>query len=458
MRKLLHVRTIIFLLLFLLPLGLCAQENGNEADSLVWSTGPRSIEEQTAFGMENIDSSVEVCDSLIAECHFLVASFLPSEGNSDGFSSEDMIAVEQSYITLQYAYDAFTDRSALCDAFVIEWRKNLGSIMRLYNSSGTAVFSAYYDPWGVQTVTTNTIGFNRGYCGHEMLNDLQLINMNGRMYDPYVARFLSPDNYVQMPTSAQSFNRYSYCLNNPLKYVDADGELWWLVAGAAIGGIMNLATNSDHIHNIGDFAKYFGAGALAGAAGGYAGGFVAGAIGIGGAIGGAASGLAGGVVSGGILGGENALLNGTDFWQGIGYGSLYGGAIGGVGGFVIGGITSALQGNNFWTGAEPTIVKPDVKWDPNVIPESMRETHNYGPQWQELLNQQNLYYRFPFSFDKQIVNEGQLFKMENGGAIFIAPGSINGTSGFYTIGINYSTGHIYHRCFYELSKFFKQFH
>lgn len=50
--------------------------------------------------------------------------------------------------------------------------------------------------------------------------------MNGRLYDPYIGRFLSPDNYVQLPTSAQSFNRYSYCLNNPLKYTDPSGELF----------------------------------------------------------------------------------------------------------------------------------------------------------------------------------------------------------------------------------------
>ena len=60
---------------------------------------------------------------------------------------------------------------------------HIGSVTRIYNSSGTAVFSAEYDPWGVQTVTTNTIGYrsalcdafimewrkNRSYCGHEML-------------------------------------------------------------------------------------------------------------------------------------------------------------------------------------------------------------------------------------------------------------------------------------------------
>ena len=48
--------------------------------------------------------------------------------------------------------------------------------------------------------------------------------MNGRLYDPILGRFLSPDNYVQMPDYTQNFNRYSYALNNPLVYTDPDGE------------------------------------------------------------------------------------------------------------------------------------------------------------------------------------------------------------------------------------------
>ena len=47
--------------------------------------------------------------------------------------------------------------------------------------------------------------------------------MNGRLYDPLTAQFLSPDNYVQDPTFTQNYNRYIYCLNNPLKYVDPSG-------------------------------------------------------------------------------------------------------------------------------------------------------------------------------------------------------------------------------------------
>ena len=49
--------------------------------------------------------------------------------------------------------------------------------------------------------------------------------MNGRLYDPLVGRFLSADKYVQDPNNSQCYNRYSYCLNNPLKYNDPSGMM-----------------------------------------------------------------------------------------------------------------------------------------------------------------------------------------------------------------------------------------
>jgi RHS repeat-associated protein len=51
-------------------------------------------------------------------------------------------------------------------------------------------------------------------------------NMNARLYDPVIARFFSPDNFVQIPEFTQAYNRYSYCLNNPLKYVDPSGNAY----------------------------------------------------------------------------------------------------------------------------------------------------------------------------------------------------------------------------------------
>ena len=69
-----------------------------------------------------------------------------------------------------------------------------------------------------------------------------LIDMNGRLYDPVLGRFLSPDNYVQMPESSQSFNRYSYCLNNPLKYTDPSGQLFGIGAlGVSSKFMMNAS-------------------------------------------------------------------------------------------------------------------------------------------------------------------------------------------------------------------------
>ena len=66
--------------------------------------------------------------------------------------------------------------------------------------------------------------FDRGFTGHEHLDGFQLINMNGRMYDPVVSRMLAPDNFVQTPDFSQNFNRYSYALNNPLMFTDPSGE------------------------------------------------------------------------------------------------------------------------------------------------------------------------------------------------------------------------------------------
>ncbi|MBR6083423.1 MAG: hypothetical protein IKP62_10970 [Salinivirgaceae bacterium] len=110
-----------------------------------------------------------------------------------------------------------------------------GSIIAAYNSNGTLYKRFAYDPWGrrragdnwtnYQTTTETLI--TRGYCGHEHLDDFGTINMNGRIYDPRLGRFLSPDPYVQAPYNSQNYNRYSYCLNNPLKYTDPTGEKWW---------------------------------------------------------------------------------------------------------------------------------------------------------------------------------------------------------------------------------------
>lgn len=115
---------------------------------------------------------------------------------------------------------------------------NIGSITRIYDGNGDLQFSAKYDPWGKRTNVTNNIGLIRGYTGHEHIWPFGLINMNGRLYDPLVGRFLSTDNFVQEPLNAQNFNRYSYCLNNPLKYNDPSGDFFIFSAITAVTDVI----------------------------------------------------------------------------------------------------------------------------------------------------------------------------------------------------------------------------
>ena len=186
---------------------------------------------------------------------------------------------------------------------------NLGSILSVMDENGAKVFDASYDAWGKQTVTLNTIGLHRGYTGHEMLNEFDIINMNGRLYDPVLGRFFSPDNYVQMPDNSQNFNRYSYCLNNPLKYTDPSGDVFVLddfIAITAMGammGAMNAAMSDKPIWK----------GALLGAASAAATYGIGQLFGVAGSFGhellrAGAHGLSSGVFN---------ALNGDNFWNGL---------------------------------------------------------------------------------------------------------------------------------------------
>jgi RHS repeat-associated protein len=89
-----------------------------------------------------------------------------------------------------------------------------------------------YDPWGARrnpdgqrapAASFNLHVGHREFTGHETIPNVGLVNMNGRVYDPALGRFLSPDPGVQAPMDLQSYNRYSYALDNPLHYTDPTG-------------------------------------------------------------------------------------------------------------------------------------------------------------------------------------------------------------------------------------------
>lgn len=157
----------------------------------------------------------------IEHVHFLYA------GDAHGGSAFAVRTVTQaSSPSVSFSYNSFD---------------HLGSITAVSDEAGQVLDEASggtnasvigYDAWGARRNPSGTAASStsfalppghRGFTGHEAIPNVGLINMNGRVYDPAVGRFLSPDPNIQFPTNAQSYNRYSYVLNNPLRYADPTG-------------------------------------------------------------------------------------------------------------------------------------------------------------------------------------------------------------------------------------------
>jgi RHS repeat-associated protein len=258
-----------------------------------------------------------------------------------------------------------------------------GSILAITDATGAVLEKRLFDAWGnvakVQDGTGNTLNgltiLDRGYTGHEHLQSVGLIHMNGRLYDANLHRFLQPDNYVQDPFNTQNYNRYGYCWNNPFKYTDPSGEWIWILVGAVIGGVVNWVAHGAQFNARGLTA--FGIGAAAGALVGIvgpaaftavgggtagAGGFAAGAIGA--AAGTAASQTV--LTVGNHVAFGDPLMSGKEFIMGVAFGAALGGTINGV---------SALRnGNTFWRGIDVT-----PKVNPiSINPAGLAKTGDYG--------------------------------------------------------------------------------
>lgn len=102
-------------------------------------------------------------------------------------------------------------------------KDHLGSWTTISDSDGIVEQENRFDVWG-GCDDPDHLMFDRGFTGHEHIHGVNLVNMNGRLYDPVTSSMISPDNNIQMPDFSQNLNRYSYCLNNPLSYTDPDGN------------------------------------------------------------------------------------------------------------------------------------------------------------------------------------------------------------------------------------------
>jgi RHS repeat-associated protein len=182
-------------------------------------------------------------------------------------------------------------------------RDALGSTSVVTGETGVVLERLAYEPFGKRRQAAgpqdpgNTIADpigQRGFTNHEHMDELGLINMNGRVYDPMTARFISADPMVQAPMNSQSYNRYSYLWNSPLNGTDPSGYCGGVLgsvgiclddAGNSVADLfhhwINVVHNDPNANMVATIAAawfaqdYVGVGTLGGAAaGGFAGGMV----------------------------------------------------------------------------------------------------------------------------------------------------------------------------------------
>ncbi|MGH8458310.1 MAG: RHS repeat-associated core domain-containing protein, partial [Nevskiales bacterium] len=141
----------------------------------------------------------------------------------DHLGSVDTVTKEDGGIAERFSFDAFGKRRKL------DW---------YFDTDSSELYDAVH-------VTP------RGYTGHEHLDAVGLIHMNGRVYDPIFGRFLSADPFVQFPESTQGLNRYSYVHNNPLSYTDPSGFSIEAILAAIALIIVGEATDTPVLTQIG---------------------------------------------------------------------------------------------------------------------------------------------------------------------------------------------------------------
>src|SRR5688572_8769608 len=98
---------------------------------------------------------------------------------------------------------------------------SLGSAETISTSTGQT-FEQRFDPFGAPDSSNATIT-RAGFTGHAHDNDLGLIDMKGRVYDPLASRFTTADPIVQAPYWSQGMNRYAYVFNDPINATDPSG-------------------------------------------------------------------------------------------------------------------------------------------------------------------------------------------------------------------------------------------
>jgi RHS repeat-associated protein len=100
-----------------------------------------------------------------------------------------------------------------------------GSFSAVTDASGGVVARRAYSPFGkLESAPSPADDVRAGFAGHDYDDVLGMVDMRGRLYDPLVGRFTTPDPILDSPFSGRGNSRYTYAWNNPLRYVDPSGH------------------------------------------------------------------------------------------------------------------------------------------------------------------------------------------------------------------------------------------
>jgi len=271
------------------------------------------------------------------------------------------------------------------------WHKDqLGSLIATSDHWGTVTARYAYDPFGkrrytnssydasgnlvIDWTTDTNAGTDRGYTGHEHLDDLGLVHMNGRVFDPTLGRFMQPDPFIQDPLALQNFDRYAYCFNNPLTCTDPSGYISWSKLWKKIRPFVGIAISlalgpgggiwlADGLLGALNVADKFAQAAIAGFAGGA---------------------VSTGTVKGGLQGAFSAMVffQAGDLIKGVGVfsqGPLSGGISSELGQIAVHGVAGCV-----------TSVASEGKCGPGALSAAFAKTVSFAPGMQQMTGSKKL--------------------------------------------------------------------
>ncbi|MES2664422.1 MAG: RHS repeat-associated core domain-containing protein, partial [Pseudomonadota bacterium] len=201
------------------------------------------------FNSENLSTSIRHTNGNASQLIYGPGKELVVRRDTDPMGAQteviylgDVEIIKKSSLSDQYRYRVGSEVALTSNAnspttiqSKFQILDHLESVIAILDINGNIENKYSYDAWGKRRninwqPSSNILYGNwitaAGFTGHEHLDAIGLIHMNGRIYNPTIGRFVSADPVIQAPTDLQSYNGYAYARNNPLKFTDPTGYSW----------------------------------------------------------------------------------------------------------------------------------------------------------------------------------------------------------------------------------------